>query len=63
MDYTPENFPNALEYSCKHISIVKTLRAPNGLDIAANAATGIRKVFENLNQIDIEKIQKIMMSK
>ena len=46
VDYSLDKFPNALRYSRKHISIVQTLRAPNGLDIAAQATEGIRKVFE-----------------
>ena len=60
VDYSLEKFPNALEYSRKHISIVQTLRAPNGLDIAEQACAGIRKVFENLDQIDVERIEKII---
>ncbi len=58
VDYTPENFPNALKYSNCHISIVKTLRAPNGLDIAKKVAEAVRKVFENIDKIDPEKINK-----
>ena len=60
VDYAPNNFPNALEYSRRHVSIVQTLRAPNGLDIAARVVAGIRKVFENLDRIDVERIQKII---
>lgn len=60
VDYTPGRFPNALEYSHKHISIVQTLRAPNGLDVAEKAVLGIRKVFENLNRIDVDRIQQIV---
>ena len=60
VDYSLDKFPNALRYSRKHISIVQTLRAPNGLDIAAQAAEGIRKVFDNLDQIDVKRIQAII---
>ena len=60
VDYSLEKFPNALEYSRKHISIVHTLRAPNGLDIAEQVRQGIAKVFNNLDKIDPEKIQAIM---
>ena len=56
VDYSPENYPNALRYSHCHMSIVHTLRAPNGLDIATKAADAIKKVFSNINEIDADKI-------
>lgn len=56
VDYTPENYPNAVRYSACHMSIVKTLRAPNGLDVAEKVVTAIRKVFEAIEQIDPGKI-------
>lgn len=56
VEYEPEKFPNALKYSKCHISIVKTLRAPNGLDIAKKTAEAVRKVFANIDRIDPEKI-------
>jgi dTDP-4-amino-4,6-dideoxygalactose transaminase len=59
VDYTPENYPNALRYSTCHMSIVQTLRAPNGLDIAAKVAEAVKKVFANIDQIDPEKILKL----
>ncbi len=60
VDYSLEKFPNALAYSRKHISIVQTLRAPNGLDIAEQVRQGIVKVFSNLDKIDPDRIQKIL---
>ena len=60
VDYSLEKFPNALAYSRKHISIVQTLRAPNGLDIAEQVRQGISKVFNNLDKIDPERIRKIL---
>jgi dTDP-4-amino-4,6-dideoxygalactose transaminase len=51
VDYTPGNYPNALRYSQCHISLVKTLRAPNGLDIAEKVVQAVRKVFENIDEI------------
>jgi len=53
VDYSVEKFPNALHYSKCHISIVKMLRAPNGLDIADGVVTAIRKVFDNLDEIEV----------
>ena len=58
VDYTPELYPTALRYSRCHMSIVQTLRAPNGLDIAAKVAEAVRKVFDNINEIDPDKILK-----
>ncbi|MBQ6597305.1 MAG: hypothetical protein IJH79_07115, partial [Lentisphaeria bacterium] len=55
-----EKFPNALGYSRKHISIVQTLRAPNGLDIAEQVRQGIEKVFTSFDQIDVDRIEKIV---
>lgn len=60
VDYSLEKFPNALAYSRKHISIVQTLRAPNGLDIAEQVRQGIEKVFSSFDQIDVDRIEKIV---
>ena len=54
VNYTPEDYPNALKYSKCHMSVVKTLRAPNGLDIAEKAVEAIRKVFDNIDQIKVD---------
>lgn len=51
VEYLPENYPNALAYSKCHMSLIKTLRAPNGLDIAEKVVAAIRKVFENIDEI------------
>ena len=60
VDYSLEKFPNALAYSRKHISIVQTLRAPNGLDIAEQVRRGIVKVFSNFDRINPDKINAIL---
>ncbi len=54
VDYTPENYPNALAYSKCHMSLVKTLRAPNGLDIAKKVVEAVRKVFDNIDEIRLD---------
>jgi hypothetical protein len=36
------------------MSLVKTLRAPNGLDIAKKVVEAVRKVFDNLDEIEIK---------
>ena len=56
VDYTPENFPVALKHCESYIALVMALRAPNGLDVAEKTAEAIRKVFENINQINPDKI-------
>ena len=56
VDYTPEHYPNAIRYSQCHMSIVQTLRAPNGLDVAAKVAESVKKVFSNISKIDVNKI-------
>ena len=63
VDYSLDKFPNALAYSRKHISIVQTLRAPNGLDIAEQVRQGIVKVFTQLDQIDIDRIEAILKAR
>ena len=63
VDYSLEKFPNALAYSRKYIALVKTLRAPNGLDIAVQVRDGIVKVFENLDKIDPERINAILQER
>ncbi|MBO5724574.1 MAG: DegT/DnrJ/EryC1/StrS family aminotransferase [Lentisphaeria bacterium] len=63
VDYSLEKYPNALAYSRKHISIVQTLRAPNGLDIAEQVREGIEKVFSNMDRIDPEKVSAILQER
>lgn len=53
VDYTPENYPNALAYSECHMSIAKTLRAPNGLDVAEKVVDAVKKVFDNIDEIKV----------
>lgn len=54
VDYSPGNYPHALNYSKCHMSLVKTLRAPNGLDVAAKVVEAVRKVFDNIDEIEIQ---------
>ena len=56
VDYTPGNYPVALRHCESYIALVMALRAPNGPEIAEPVADGIRKVFENIDQIDPERI-------
>ena len=58
VDYNPAQFPAAREYCDCHIAIVTTLRAPNTTVVAGHCADAINKVFEQLDQIDPERILK-----
>ena len=58
VDYRSEQFPNAINYAKCHISIVKTLRSPNNLGIAAKVVEAIHKVFTNIGEIDPDRILK-----
>lgn len=58
VDYNPERFPVAQRHCEAYIALVMALRAPNGPDIATKIATGIRKVFDHISQIDPDRILK-----
>jgi dTDP-4-amino-4,6-dideoxygalactose transaminase len=58
VDYNPERFPVAQRHCESYMALVMALRAPNGPDIAERIAGGIRKVFDNLGQIDPDRILK-----
>lgn len=56
VNYDPAQFPVATRHCESYMALVMALRAPNGLDIAEKIATGIRKVFDNIGQIDPDRI-------
>jgi len=56
VDYSPDRFPVAQRHCDSYMALVMALRAPNGLDVAEKIGEGIRKVFENVDQIDPDKI-------
>lgn len=58
VDYDPARFPVAQRHCESYMALVMALRAPNGPDLAERIAVGIRKVFENLGQIDPDRILK-----
>ena len=51
VDYTPERFPVAEKHANTHTGMTMPLRAPNGPDVAEITAKGIRKVMENIDQL------------
>jgi dTDP-4-amino-4,6-dideoxygalactose transaminase len=56
VDYSPEQFPMALKHASTHFGMSLPLRPPNGTDTAELLAEAYCKVFENLDQIDPDKI-------
>ena len=56
VDYTPEQFPEALKYCDSHIAIVTALRAPNTADTARHLADALNKVMAHIHEIDPERI-------
>ncbi len=56
VDYDPAHFPVAQRHCESYFALVMALRAPNGTDEVTKVAAGIRKVFENIDQIDPDVI-------
>ncbi|MBN2309569.1 MAG: DegT/DnrJ/EryC1/StrS family aminotransferase [Candidatus Hydrogenedentes bacterium] len=52
VDYSLEQYPVAQLHCDTHTCIVSALRPPNGPDVARLMAQGIRKVMENVEQLD-----------
>ncbi len=55
VDYNVENFPVARKHSQTHFGMTTPLRSPNEAYAAEKTAEAIRKVFSNLDQIDLGK--------
>ncbi|MHC4873132.1 MAG: DegT/DnrJ/EryC1/StrS family aminotransferase [Planctomycetota bacterium] len=56
VDYSVENYPVAEKHCATHFGMTVPLRAPNGTDVAAKTGEAFKKVFENINALDVEKI-------
>jgi len=54
--YLPDDFPVAQKHSETHFGMTTPLRAPHGPEVARAVAEGIRKVFSNLDKLDVDKI-------
>ena len=52
VDYSVDSFPVAARHLDTHTGLTYPLRAPNGTDVAELAATAIRKVMENIDQVE-----------
>jgi dTDP-4-amino-4,6-dideoxygalactose transaminase len=56
IQYNPEDFPVAQLHTDTHFGMTVPLRAPNGTDVAERVGDAFIKVFENIDQIDPDKI-------
>jgi len=54
VDYNPKNFPTAQKHADTHFGMTYPLRHPNTPATARLVAEGIRKVFENVKQLDLK---------
>ena len=52
VDYDPAQFPMAQRHCDAHTGMTTPLRAPNGEETARAVARGIRKVLENVEQVE-----------
>jgi hypothetical protein len=57
VEYDPAQFPAALYHSASYF-IIGDLRYPNTTSSARLIAGAVRKVFENLDQLDIDEIAR-----
>ncbi|NLE65993.1 MAG: hypothetical protein GX608_01065, partial [Lentisphaerae bacterium] len=60
IEYVPEEYPQALRHAQTHIGLNLPLRAPNDAASSGLLAEAYCKVFENLREIDPDKIRKIV---
>jgi len=52
VDYSLDQYPVAQKHCDTHTCLVTTLRNPNGPDVAKRIAQGIKKVMENIDQVE-----------
>ena len=53
IEYNPQAFPEALKHCDTHFGMTMPLRAPNRTDVAEKTAQGIKKVFDNIDSLDL----------
>ena len=56
VQYDPAAYPVAQKHCDTHFGMTMPLRAPNDTKVAKAVAHGIRKVFENVGKLDVDKI-------
>ena len=52
VDYSVDRYPVAQKHCDTHTGMTNPLRPPNGLEVAEMTAAGIRKVMENIDQLE-----------
>jgi dTDP-4-amino-4,6-dideoxygalactose transaminase len=55
IEQDPEKYPNALKHCQTHFGMTMPLRAPNGTEVAEKTGLGIKKVFDNIDSLDIKE--------
>ena len=58
VSYDPADYPVAQKHCDTHFVISVPLRAPHGEEVATLVGGAIRKVFDNLNELDIDQLTK-----
>lgn len=56
VEYRPEDYPVAQRHCATHFGMTTPLRAPNDSSVAERVGMGIQKVFENVQELDPDKI-------
>ena len=54
VDYSPERFPITQRHVDTHFGIATQLRAPNGREVVEAIAGAYRKVFANIDKLEIK---------
>jgi dTDP-4-amino-4,6-dideoxygalactose transaminase len=57
VEYNPAAYPNALYHSASYF-IISDLRLPNTVETAQRIVDAVRKVYENLDQLDIDELAR-----
>ena len=56
VSYSPDRYSAAQTHCDTHFGITESLRAPNNEKVARTMGAAIRKVFDNIDKLDIDKI-------
>jgi dTDP-4-amino-4,6-dideoxygalactose transaminase len=56
VEYRSADYPEAKRHLDTHLGMTFPLRAPNGADVARATSAGIRKVFENVDRLDVDQL-------
>ncbi|MBI2441621.1 MAG: DegT/DnrJ/EryC1/StrS family aminotransferase [Lentisphaerae bacterium] len=62
VEYDPAKFPVAQRHCATHFGMTTPLRAPNGRAAVNTIARGFKKVFAQLDRLDVEKILSLKKS-